>query len=832
MATTPPLFGATPEDVAQPTTPNVATQQSPYFAPPGEGFLENLLEKLNPLELLSLPGHAVSEGLGAARAGESIPRIFGAAATGLWRGTDEAVYPTAGEQLFPEDEYEGFGGGVLRLGADIATDPLFLFGGPVFKGAGVLGKKIARPLLEHPAAQRLARFALPTEYIAGRWGGRAGKVAVGKARRALERGEVQIGKYLGDYEDVLKKLDLSGGSNAARRAAAMSAAENKNVVQKVGGVYELVGSTGDEAVDRLAVETARILDDIGAQVEGYADQFGNRFMITNIVKTPQGKFKAVKEPFKRLENYIPQIIKDEVLAGMKLGTKSGFSSAVNRLSQMANIPKSQAEKILRFYAKGPRRAGNIEWARNVRLPDELLERDPAKLIPRYLNSVINRMAFADEFGIEARKLYQLADKMQEAGLEPDVRSEIVDLIRGTPRWSKAGLDEATRKATAFQVISKMGPLSTISNMSQSINTFITEGGSSFMKAVGAAATKDSERIGAIAYNRSLRDSMEQLLGAGHRDTGVSWLAGKWLDFWQFNRVERMNRLLAANAGIASAERMMGALPAGKLSADLTKRGATRTLRDAYDILGRLPTKMDDFDALVEGFLPRAGGKGIHGATELANQAIDDLYRVGLKASNKTQHATKYLDLPPAWRTPEARLFTQYKSFIFQQSKFLAENIIGPAVNQNNFGPLLRAAAAFGIAGPTVSYLRDKYRQGASYVFTGEVPEVEGFDWDDPLASIMEDALYVGAFGIAGDLAQAAVRGDLKGFVLGPTVGDVTDIGERFARMAASGKGPEPGDIAGNIYRYGPFRRAMGAYPTDFASSLQEQPERLWRIFGQ
>lgn len=582
-------------------------------AAPEEGLVENLLEKLNPFELLALPSHALSEGVGAYRSGAGLGGATKAAGLGLFRGTDEALYPTMGKQFLPEEVDEGFGRKLARFGVDVATDPLVLFGGPIFKGVSKLASPLVRGAMSAPAAQRIARFVLPTEAIASKWGGRAGQAAVGKARRAMESAEIELGKYLKNYEDTLNALRLGGRGNAARREAAMDAIEEGIVTRAPNGSYQLFGSTGDEAVDQLALHTARTLDDVGARFEGFVDKFGDKFKVSRIVQDGKGGFKKMAEDFARLDNYVPQIMKREVAAGMALGTKKGFSQAVQRMVDAAggpeNLPFSKAEELLKLYAKGPRKAGNIEWARNVQMPRELLERDPARLIPQYLTESLNRMSFADEFGIQGKGLYSLMDRMREAGLEDDVATEIGDLIRGAPKYSRSGLDAATQKATAFQVLSKMGPLSTISNLSQNANTVVTEGVSGFLRGLGKTIADPNSKAGAIAFNRGLKDSMEQILGASQGDRGVGWLAGKWLDFWQFNRAEKVNRLLAANAGIATAERMMSKLPVGRISSELKKRGANPILREAFDLLGgRLPTRADDMETLTQLFLPKAAAR--------------------------------------------------------------------------------------------------------------------------------------------------------------------------------------------------------------------------------
>ena len=794
---------------------DIAPPQPMDYGGEGEGFLSNLFEKLNPLELLALPGLAVSEGVGAYRAGEGFLGGLEAAGRGLWRGTDERLYPTMGEQFLPESPTgeEPFGTGIARFGIDVATDPLMYVGGPVFRAAGAGIKAGGRAVgAAFPGlasgAQRFSRLWRASEDIAKTYGGRGGRLATNKARNMIQDAEVQIGKAISSYDELLRKTGLHGGgsSQVATRTKAMDIIEDPEALQKVNGLWTVVRSSGDDAADELAEGTARLLDDIGAEVEGFTDMFGDRFQITEILEGG----KSAQRPFERLANYFPQMLKDDVTRGMALGTKSGVSAAIKRLSEKYGIPQLTAQKLVQRM-KQPMRAGNIELARTRDIPNAILERDPAKVIPRYLGQVYNRMAFAKEFGIKGQQLDELLSMAQDAAeggmLEADIALELADLIKGRPRFSKSGLDDISRKIAGFNVLNKMGPLSTLSNMSQSTNTIIAEGLGNFMTGASRALRDPNSKVGAIAFNRSLRDAMEQILGA----TREGW-ASKWLSLSGFNQQERINRLLAANAGIATMERLLASPRTASTAKDLAKRGYTKGLETAFRTLGRMPTKSDDVMRLAKMWEPRFGD--LNEAYYAAEKAVDDLLRVGLKASEKTQHATKFLDLPPGWQTPEGRLFTQFKSFLHQQTRFLMREVVSPAM-EGNYGPLYRAMVAFGIGGPAVAEARDLYRQGMGWILTGEAPAPRHeFDWDHPIMSMLADSVYVGGMGLAGDIVQSAAQGRLADFVMGPTLSDVVDWTQTGVQQAVGGT-PLTGDqLAAAAFTVMPGRRGLGIYTSE------------------
>jgi hypothetical protein len=297
---------------------------------------------------------------------------------------------------------------------------------------------------------------------------------------------------------------------------------------------------------------------------------------------------------------------------------------------------------------------------------------------------------------------------------------------------------------AVQVMTKMGPLSSLANLSQNINTIVKEGGINFVKGILRSTTSEGKRAGVVAYQRGIHDALMRLAG------GESSWANRYLEWVGFNPVERMNRLLAANAGIVSTEKLI--MRAGKMTDDLARRGVTN----------------DDIMKTVAN-----GGK-------LPQAAAD---RIGLLASEHTQHATHWKDIPLWWQSPVWRTAFQYKSFVYQQTRFIMREVMNPAKRyfatngkQGSIAPLLRAAALFGIGGETVSQIRQSVRHYAGKA-TGIDYEPPEFDEEHPIWQLFEHSMYVGGLGIAGDLVDRAAQRDLKGWLLGPTVGDISDLAE-------------------------------------------------------
>jgi len=424
------------------------------------------------------------------------------------------------------------------------------------------------------------------------------------------------------------------------------------------------------------------------------------------------------------------------------------------MAKMNNISVMEAERILSRVA-GPRRAGNIEYARVVNLPE--YEKDPLKALPRYFEQVFNRLEYARHFGISGGVLDDLLKGTvtkrvptkaggfrKLSGITANDAKLVRDTILGHPP-NRSGLERAAKSVMAYQVMTKMGPLSAISNISQNLNTIMREGGVNFLQGILRGTTKEGSRQGAIAFSGGVHEALLQVIGGSGK-----W-ARRWLSWSGFTGAERINRLLGANAGIIAAERLLRQ-SGGKLTDDLIRRGLT--VDDIPKVMAnnwKLPTDIGD--------------------------------RVGMLASNATQHVTRLKDIPLAWQSPGMRMAVQFKSFVYQQTRFMFREIVNPALKffQTNgkegaIGPLLRSVAAFGLGGQVVAHLRDQAKSLSAAVLRMEHDPREPVPDDWALRAI-EDALQLGALGAAGDLVARAAQRDVKGWVLGPTAGDVFDIME-------------------------------------------------------
>jgi len=821
-------------------TPSVRGTPPGDFAREGleeSGFIDKLMAGL---DYFSRPGRMISEAVGEFSEGPE-----GDVLGGAWRGlTGEYEHGTLGEQFIPKsigsdsDPVEEFFKGAARLGVDIATDPVtWAFtpvGRPIVAGvikgvskvAGTVGKKLPAGYI-----QALDRLVLPITTTLRRVSARApGKG--GSANRLAEGIEKM---YVGQRtktafpEDALRKTLKEQGLNKSWGKGAKEAesirmqaldhiqtgdfrlgyAHDDSRIQAVAQTWSdqmammrndainykdafgekfktmypglqavqkairklfykknLMGKDKEEMREQMwkallaGDETFRGSGEVAGkayrQMKNKLDKFENARYAegASVFVNPKNNKGFYAHDFKPLKDYVPQKLSEK---GMKeLNPEfnpEGFSKFAEQMAKDNHISVPEAKRIIE-HMQHPSRAGNIEYARMRNFPEDWLERDPIKLLPVYTERLYGRMAFGKEFGLAGEGFDNLLkDSVAHEGLNASWGSALGDFAKGhTPRDSV--FDDVARKVMGFQVMTKMGPLSTLSNATQSINPIVKDGGINFTKGILRTLSEPGQRAGTVAYQRGIHDAFMKIAG------GQGTWANRFLTAVGFNTQEKINRFLSANSAIVTAEEMI--MKGGKLTDDLIKRGITNK-----DIISTIEN----------------GGK-----------LLDDVAdRVALIGSDATQHATHWKDIPLFWQTPSARIALQYKSFVYQQSRFIAREVLGPARKwflsngkEGSIGPLARWSVLTGLGGTAVYELRDKIRSGIADL-TGEEHEPREWDEENPTWELLQRTMYVGGLGIAGDLAERAARRDLAGWFLGPTVGDLTDVVEG---VAAGSKAPE------------------------------------------
>ena len=736
-------------------------------------------------DVLSRPAYGLSEAYGEVAEGGGATEALGGLLRGVTGGYKEAEFPTLGERIVPEQEGEGFGRKVARFGADVVTDPLVLFGGPLTKGIGKAGLAAGRAVKATKAVQRfgksdiaqsMSRAVFGTDYNVAKFGGRHGQAAVGRARRGVETARNLTAPQQMRIDSAMKSLGVKANDDAfwARVTEALE-----------GG--ELSGLTKESAMAKVLRSE---YDDWGTKFSRFVDDAGDQFETFN-VRT--GK----SSPFKPEANYSPQFLKEEIAS--KLVTKRGITEQTEKLAKQLGVTKTEAARIIEFETGGLKKAGNIEYARTAANAD-VFERNALKNFLRYGNQVSNRLAMAQEFGVKGGRLTELLEGASAKGL---ARETIQTFRHGiNKKFEPSPLAEIAPALLGLQVLTKLGPTSVIAQFGQHMNTVVQQGVGGYVKGLLKISTDPAvAKRAAMTVQGGIQAQMEQLLGRAGAAGGVtSGLASKYLGAIGFKWADAVPRRIAFAGAIPTAE---------KAVAKAIQKGAGWS-----DDLAELGVRKFDFDEFA-----RAGKF----STQTEN-------RIGLRAAKLTQFEPDFLSLPPMWQSPEMRVMMQFRSFINEQTRFMWKAVMKPAIKyldtngaSGSIKPLTRALVAYPIAGQGVAGARELVREVSARAIGAKRNKryKRKFDYDHPLAQLAKDSLYVGAFGIAGDILEQASRGNLLGWVAGPTIGDVSGMVESGISTGGGMLGGEfPGmqDVAEFGARHVPGRRLLPLTPKELTTA--------------
>lgn len=625
--------------------------------------------------------------------------------------------------------------------------------------SGLFGQALNR------AGLHLAPIANVLEKQGGAWGQRLAQGLKGVMRGTLEN----YGRVTNDFLKTVDDLGLAGADAAHIRQASTIIAEAGGRTATIDDIMRIVEQHGEVADDVMSVfsnpdnfakaqllgDTQRNIFDLYSNIlGGFRDAGGKGFMI----QTAEGSIPFMEGIIK---NYVPHMFD---WSELKVGSQ-GYKQFVRNFMKTKGI-KSYAEAeamIETMVRKTPRKFGNIEHARMFDTPGYKL--DPLEFLPQWLYKTEYRMNFAKQFGVNGTSAQQLAKGAKQFGLDAKWTDDIVSILLDR-HPAQYGVNEIIKRMTGFQVLTKMGFGSTVANASQSINTMAVFGLGNFMKGVAQAYTDEGAKLGALAYNRVTKEAIEEMMTGA---SGAGW-ASRFLDATGFNWIEKWNRFFAANTGVASLRNWGAQLSRVGLDSPEGQRIAarlTRALGVEGDDLVRLASEGKPWRELVD--------------------------RAALLASENTQHATHWHQLPKLWQIPEARLALQYKNFAYNQARFMHQQVLAPAMEflgsagkAGDLAPLLRVVPLFTTAGHAVNHLRDLMRIPIRGVATGDWSAREEWLWnqdDEWFSNALRDSLTVGSFGLIGDAFTAAERGQLPAYLLGPTVGDISELTTRGIRLA-------------------------------------------------
>jgi hypothetical protein len=497
-----------------------------------------------------------------------------------------------------------------------------------------------------------------------------------------------------------------------------------------------------------------------------------------------------------------RIARDEKQAAKFLDDYIQFVDKGGRVDSLINYlvrtnqakDDAQAFALLnRFRENAVKRQGSLEYSREINLP--FFDPDPARVLPHAVASQSIRLKQIALLGQHNQVVKRAIKDIRDVGGDYELVRAAVDTILGhiqEPDNAAARLSRFIRAVQGFKLT-----LSAIPNATQgAMNTLLAGDLRAVLAGARGLATKEGRRFG-IESGATL----ESVINESLRHAGASGhLLSQYLKAVGFTPTERANRIFAANAG-----------------ADYASRLAERLRANPQD--GHTARRLAEL-----GLDPRA--------VALRGLTAHDVLLAAKKFSDLTQFRSRAQDLPMFAESQTGKVFFQFKSYIYGQTRLLHRELVDEA-RAGNYGRAARSLLVLGLAFPLVGagieWLRD--------LLTGRKRKD---DEDHPIAEYFRAIAQVGALGILGDLVQASEFNRLGEWILGPGLGDLAEGADKLIKV---GTAEDHARALENLGKYA-YRRIPGlgqltyywlfgkrppaAGPRDEASELLRRMDRAER----
>lgn len=444
--------------------------------------------------------------------------------------------------------------------------------------------------------------------------------------------------------------------------------------------------------------------------------------------------------------------------------------ALTILTKQHKLPLAQAEKVLEDMhasnlaeeVSGTGKGYANLMGRRYGLPGFV--QDPGAILPEYFSDMARKIELSARFGGETipekstvRDIFPKAFEGIDKLVEPERRQAAEAAISGQlGQFTKGNvLTQKIAKIAQYQAVMKLG-LAQFTQLTQFAATAAQTGFRDSFKDLLRLGARDPElhrvmlRTGAFMESL-VRASQESMSTGGGTITDVMKRTG-------FTAMDTQARRYGVLRGFSMASHQ-----AEKLYELVQRQPQAKGLEAKY-IAGQIAKIEKKFDML-----------GIDGADLVKRGGIlseDDLVRAGQKISTDVNFWSDSLSLPIFLKSPWGRILGQFKSFAFQQSKFIKDAIVKPALD-GDLGPLMKTLPALAATGEVIADIKSLIRLK---------PRT-----DTGLVRLLNDLGAGGSFGIVSDGIQATNYSDgLLKWAAGPMISDVTDLAYGGADLVKKG----------------------------------------------
>jgi len=467
--------------------------------------------------------------------------------------------------------------------------------------------------------------------------------------------------------------------------------------------------------------------------------------------------KAASRPYQPREFYVPHYYTPGSIRELE-SNPAKMEKAIDLVIKRGFADdRDMGKKIVQMYLRQPGefRGGPLQHSRELDgIIDGGYDKDLRKVGARYFATASKRLETARVFGAKDELATSLFQKIASEKGNAKVANNLYLAFADSANPEFRALARLVAPIHAITLLSTAG----IVQPSQISNIVARVGWTRTLRAMAETmldwkkSSKWGEHVGATLHTIASDMSIDS-------PSGVSAMWSKMIGLEQ---LDRYNRVVAAVAG---------RLYATDLAKDLAG-GGLKGFRLKHNLR----------------MLDKLGIQGSQVIDQAGQLTEEQTRRAGYRLAKNTQFATEVLDMPEFRNQPLGRFTFLFKSFAFQQAKFIKDEVLFEAMKHGNFAPLLNY---WGSVGPTAFLIAPLVRD-----IKGRKPPQNDDKYVEGGLRMIEDLATAGAFGMYWDAARALNNGPgaIVNWATGPTISeglqfvssDVAGVGRGIAR----GEGPD------------------------------------------
>ena len=571
---------------------------------------------------------------------------------------------------------------------------------------------------------------------------------------------------VGDVEALLPAVSTAIDAQTLRSAQALARATKRDVPRTLREANKTLADVGQvlegEGLDGIEAAFGAEARNVAAQLTKANDDAFEKFVQRGVAA------RLTPEQLEKLgvRQYVPQVLADGELPGAEQRIAAFLEAKLK--------DPLEAQRGARNVMRSVGQFGSLDYQRWI--PGTLQEKLAAGLpfegyftgIAKYQRNLARRAAYGEKFGFTDNEIQRFTNAIvvgaTREGANVRLVRSLVDTLFDRKLEQVAGRRLA-QNITSAQTAVKL-PLAVIANMGQSASTAVAFGFKNLMRGVRSAvgAERDDVVLRALAFSDSVEfDTMRRLVGGAENENLADRIATGVLRTTGFNATEQWNRRFAGFTTQAAINDTLARALRGRL------RGPSLdAARRSFQQLGL------DLDRMLKGSGRQAvsdalaAGRDLSGVVDAA-LGTGSYARAIVRGVDFSQALPTRTRIPLAWQTPLGRVLTQFKSFSFNQGRFLRDRVLCEAA-AGNLRPLLTMSTVYPIAGEVIAT---------------SLAGIKGQDRDeDGLQRLVTNISMLGGFGLAQSAATGAKYGRLSDVLVGPSLSDALSFAEGTYALVA------------------------------------------------